>query len=323
MKNRNVHNRLLKKSVFFVLIFLLNCCAIAQSRTYSKEVTFGTSNDFFVWFSNTDRFYTYGIHTDFRFINGPQNVVSRILKSRASFTKIGLNVQAYTPDHHQTEAMYQNRPYAGWSYLEITVNSLFKQSSLAMGFDIGILGPHSFAGDIQNWFHREFTGDPELTGWENQLGDFFGINLKIDYFKPIWRVKWLDASLELRNSIGTIFMFSEPGLTFRLGKFNPSHRSSDTGNRLLSQNSDTELFLGLGDFTKLSGYNATLQGNIFKGDSLFRQDEINNLILNARATMILAFHSFTMAVRYHWSDGEFNNGDEHQYMTISTAYQFD
>ena len=89
---------------------------------------------------------------------------------------LGLNMEAYTPDVTDLNMQMQERPFAGWSYFEYKLGVAFDDKAIKAGIDIGILGPHSYAGNVQNWFHREITGDPTLSGWEDQIGDILGIN---------------------------------------------------------------------------------------------------------------------------------------------------
>lgn len=312
-----------KKWVSLTIIAFVSFGTVAQTESYTQEITLGTSNDFFVWFSNTDRFYTYGLHSNYRKINKGNTFFDKILNSEGiSYAQIGFNIQAYTPDYLHPGADLKNRPYAGWSYLELKINALKKNSTFSLGLDLGVLGPHSYAGNIQNWFHRKFTGDPILDGWKNQIGDMIGVNVRFDYFKPVYTSNLFDISLKWENSLGNIFMYSEPNAVFRFGKFNPYHQSAATNNGLLFKNNTTEFFMEMGLAAKVSTYNATLQGNIFKDDDIFKQDEINNLILNGKIAAILAYKRYTASIRYYWSDGEFNNGDRHQYITILTSFKF-
>ena len=313
-----------REYISILFFFLLAIAKIyAQDYKFKHEIEIGTSNDFFVWHSNSDRYYTYGIHFDFRKRSDDTNFLKKYFPNAdMSYHNYGFNIQAYTPGYIADQIDAMERPFAGWSYFEYHSSFSFLNKAFKVGAEIGILGPHSYAGNIQNWFHREITGDPVLDGWDNQIGDILGINLRMEYAKTFKAGKKYDLSFVLDNSIGNIFLYTEPAILLRLGTFNNIGSSMALSNGVLSNTGGKEFFVDFSARVKLSAFNATIQGNIFEDDSFFTQDEINNLIFNAFVGANYSKEKWMFKAKYFYTAGEINSNDNHVYITISGAYRW-
>ncbi|TPN83362.1 lipid A-modifier LpxR family protein [Aquimarina algicola] len=288
---------------------------------YTHEISFGTDNDFFVWHTDTDRFYTYGVNANYRWKAKENSFFTKLFpKNKGVYHDIGINVEAYTPDVGDFDMQTPNRPFAGWSYFEYKLGYDFDNTSIKTGVDIGILGPHSYAGNLQNWFHREITGDATLN-WDNQIGDIFGVNFRFEYARTLKRYSWFDISAVLNSSLGNIFIYAEPALLFRFGKFQNIGNSIALNNQILSAKKDTEFFIDASFRYKFSGYNATLEGDIFN-DSLFSSEVINNLIFNAYGGVNFVKNHWVLQMRYYYANGEFDNGQNHRYVSVVAGYRF-
>ena len=178
-------------------------------------------------------------------------------------------------------------------------------------------------GNIQNWFHREISDDAVLNGWENQIDDILGINLRFEYAKTFKTGKVYDLSFVLDNSFGNIFIYTEPALLFRLGRFNEIGSSVSLNNGLLSSSTGKgEFFIELAARLKLSAFNATIQDNIFGDNSIFTQDEISNAIFNAVGGINYSKRNWMVKAKYYYSMGEINSNENHFYATLSAAYRW-
>ena len=67
-----------------------------------------------------------------------------------------------------------DRPYAGWSYLGLTVQNETPKTSPGiqdtMELDLGVIGPAAHAGQVQNGFHRLINVSVSR-GWRSQLNN--------------------------------------------------------------------------------------------------------------------------------------------------------
>jgi hypothetical protein len=123
-----------------------------------------------------------------------------------SYVTFALTNQIFTPtDTQRTDLIVDDRPYAGWTYLEAGIHKSSKRHLRSLVLKVGILGPSSLSEDIQNGVHK-IIGSDEVMGWDNQLHDELGINLKYTH-------KWLFES----KKMGDFEMAGVPFLSAELG----------------------------------------------------------------------------------------------------------
>ncbi|MEM7484176.1 MAG: lipid A-modifier LpxR family protein [Bacteroidota bacterium] len=314
------------KLMVYIALGLFTHLVIAQETDqYDHEIELGTDNDFLIIYTGTDRYYTYGINGAFRWRNKENHFVAkRFKKAQQSYSEININVEAYTPEYLSDGSMDPNedRPYAGWAYANYAIAMAFEHSFVRLGVDIGILGPDSQAGGIQNWFHREISGDVELQGWENQLPNQFGINLRGKYGFEIKEGQWFDIYSTMDTSIGNIYIYGRPMVHFRIGNFQPVQYSVGQDNQLLGNKNQKEFYFDTGFGAKLSVFNATIQGNLFDNDSLITQDEINNLVFNGYFGLCFLRNRTSIEFKYHLATGELKSSEVNRYASLSFAQRF-
>jgi len=159
-----------------------------------------------------------------RALGHPEDAV----KGRASLS-IGQNI--YTPQNTAARQLIpEDRPYAGWLYLGFgLVANQGSRRYDKLELEIGMVGPCSFAEDVQTFWHSLF-GLPVPQGWGNQLDNEPGVVL---YYERARRFDRRDAVFGLEfdviphlgGSLGTVFTYAAAGFTFRLG----SHLDEDFG----------------------------------------------------------------------------------------------
>ena len=172
----------------------------------SDTFTFYMENDFF---ENLDRYYTHGTKfswisrdlSNFREVTsipqwmqgiiGKAPLVNDPEQQRSVSLSFGQNI--YTPEHKEKKRLIKDdRPYAGVTYLGLGLHSRNTKHMDTLELDIGIVGRHSYAEDIQTKIH-EWTDSEVARGWKNQLRDEPILNV---YLERKWRL------LQLRNSSG-------------------------------------------------------------------------------------------------------------------------
>jgi len=90
----------------------------------------------------------------------------------------------YTPtDTKSTNGQDDDRPYAGISYLAVGFNSRNTRVMNAWEITLGIVGPHSYAEEMQKAVH-EWTNSDYPMGWERQIEDELLLNLS---YERAWR----------------------------------------------------------------------------------------------------------------------------------------
>jgi lipid A 3-O-deacylase len=157
--------------------------------------------------------WTYPMISRFPFLMDPDK------KSAVSFS---IGTLVYTPEDTETkELVRDDRPYAGISYFAAGIHSKTDDQKYSLELALGIIGPHSYAGDLQNGIHR-VTGSDRAEGWDNQIEDEFLMEL---IGETRWR--WADGDLNhnlsydiiphLGGRIGNVAVYANTGAELRLG----------------------------------------------------------------------------------------------------------
>ncbi len=90
--------------------------------------------------------------------------------------------------------------------------------------DIGMVGPHSYAEDVQEQVHK-WIGSQEPKGWRNQLKDEFALEL---IYERKWRLVasklgqgfGYDFIPHLGGRVGNVYIYANTGAELRFG-WNP------------------------------------------------------------------------------------------------------
>lgn len=157
--------------------------------------TFTFEND---WFGGTDRHYTNGAKWSWLFSDlsawGREGWRRRFLEALPFANRpetqrnfgfaFGQNI--YTPqDQDAFVPDPADRPYAGWGYFELTFLSKTEQVADTVSFQLGMVGRHSYAQDLQRLMHK-WANDSPPNGWGHQLRDEAGLNV---IYERKWRLR--------------------------------------------------------------------------------------------------------------------------------------
>lgn len=173
---------------------------------------------------DSDRYYTSGQGFELgfafeppdpsRFAPGwedPRFGVGLSLKQRI-YTASDIAIADPDPDDH---------PYAGW----LTLGFSFQRSDAGrhdhFGVDLGIVGPDSFAEDIQKWVHDTWPDEIDPAGWGTQLSNEPTVNLT---YQRTWRAERaelgglkMDLLPAVRFDAGNVFLRARGQATLRVG----------------------------------------------------------------------------------------------------------
>ena len=251
------------------------------------------------------------------------------VKGRASLS-IGQSI--YTPqDTAARQLIPEDRPYAGWLYLGfgLVANQGSKRYD-KLELEIGVVGPCSFAEDVQTFWHSLF-GLPVPQGWDNQLDNELGVVL---YYERARRFDRRDTLFGLEfdvipyfgGSLGNVFTYAASGFTFRLGShldkdFGPPRiRPSLPGGVYFRLQKDFTwyLFAGLGGRAVL--HNIFLDGNTFSdSNSVDKKPFVGDLQAGLAAQWGRFRFSYTQIFRTKEFDGQ-DSADI--FGALSLAYHF-
>lgn len=158
-----------------------------QNRTEGAfdTFTFYIENDYF---AGTDYGYTGGIkmtwstpfkfnRTDYHLPKWADPLVGRLPfindPDKENAVSFSIAQIVYTPESIDSKKLIEDdRPYAGINYFAAGIHSKTAWQKYSMVLEAGIIGPHSYAENFQNWGH-EVTGSDRPGGWDNQLEDEF------------------------------------------------------------------------------------------------------------------------------------------------------
>ena len=77
--------------------------------------------------------------------------------------------EIYTPTRDPIDPHPGQRPYAGWLYGELSTSVATGARWRSFSTDLGVIGPPSLAGWVQNTFHEITRLGPPVPGWRHQL----------------------------------------------------------------------------------------------------------------------------------------------------------
>ena len=135
---------------------------------------------------------------------------------------ISLGQQIYTPtDTVLVNPDPSDRPYAGWSYFELSFISKNSSRADIVSIQLGILGPSSWAEKTQRTVHDAIGADTP-SGWDYQLGDEPGINLIYErryraYARAFGDALGFDFIPVAGVSLGNVQTFANLGAQVRIG----------------------------------------------------------------------------------------------------------
>lgn len=306
------------------LLFIISMHAQEQP-SYKHEIEMVTDNDYFVIYNTSDRNYTYGLGGRYRWISQKTNFLKNLFESKKGHSfMVGLNIEAYTPNYRNDDSENDEiieRPYAGWSYGEFHSNYIFEKSYFRFGLEAGILGRASQAGAFQNYIHGHVTGDA-LVDWSEQIPNQFGLNITSTYAQELYSIGVLDTYASVDASLGNILTYVWTKINFRLGKFNPIHASVGNINALFSNNEHAEWFIDYGVGFKVSGYNATIQGNIFNTTLTKPETQIDHYVFTSHAAINYSYKRFAAAFAMYFNSGEFDRTKNHSFGRLKILYRF-
>lgn len=195
-----------------------------------------------------------------------------------------------------------DRPYAGHLFVSWLVQATTADSEqvervqTTIDLQLGWLGPHSYAEDVQNGWHRLLKVG-EAKGWANQLEDEPTFNLNV-----LWRRKlgneYIDFLPHWGFGIGTVATQANLGATARLGT--DLSRMPQFGLPQLRRNEKKEWSV-LG-FVSIDGryvaHDIFLDGGVFKKRDNFRID-IEDFRYEIKAGLALRWKGLTF--HYTWT----------------------
>ncbi len=190
-------------------------------------LTLHIENDLFY---NTDRQYTHGTKISWvspdmdEYRDNP--LIERLpLVNQPGYQRsvsFALGQSIYTPEEiERSDLIRDDRPYAGITYLAIGFHGRDNRQMDTLEFDVGILGRHSYAEDIQEAVHDRIDSiNPQ--GWEHQLRDEPILNAFLERKWRFFRKQYnrglgSDVIPYIGGGVGNAFIGANAGGELRFG----------------------------------------------------------------------------------------------------------
>ena len=204
-----------------------SCPAFAAEPASSGVFSLVFENDHF---HNSDRHYTNGINLSWVPADStPPEWVLVLTRLTPPFPEDGavrhgysFGQSTFTPgDISMNDPPTDDRPYAGWLYGSIHVESGTKQQLDQLILTLGVVGPASLAELGQKTWHKS-RAVSKPRGWDKQLENEPGLVIT---YQRSWRALTgklfavgLDLTPHAGAALGNIFTYANSGLTLRVGR---------------------------------------------------------------------------------------------------------
>ena len=303
------------KTLLVALPLVLVSMGIKAESEETGFWSFQFEND--LWGSNDDRFYTHGTEISYAsvapapdFLNNLIDVLPFYRKGEDSIHGYSIGQKIFTPaDISQAGLIANDRPYAGWLYVDTGIAHVFKRDQgkeriNGMVLTLGIVGPYSYADDTQRYIHRYVDSDiPQ--GWANQLDTELGINLSyIQKLRRLYRVQethQLEFSYHAGLTLGNVYSYASLGLMGRWG----TQLENDIGPPSISPG-----FPGLPAFKPSPAFNWYLFGGVevrLMGRNIFLDGNTFHDSHSVEKEYLVADVQFGFAFHYHDVRVSFSN----------------
>ncbi|UZJ66080.1 lipid A deacylase LpxR family protein [Sphingobacterium sp. KU25419] len=293
----------------------------SQTKNIRHEIVIQNDNDVYL-LTSQDRYYTNGININYRL--GLKSDTSRI-KNRILDVEFGqkmyngINLSA-------GRSLQWDRPFAGYLYLSGELNQYYNDEQiLSLKVELGQVGPLAKGREVQKVIHQVFNMY-EVSGWNQEVSNAFGVDLGVKYQKLIYRS--INHSFEISGmSSGTLGMNhinAHVGLPIRWGRLRSFSHSVFTKGHVQSRSNDRELFLYYVPAVNFVGYNATIQGGLAHHDINKEQYQIEKIIYSHKIGFMLANGRSSLGLSYIFQSREAKEMlyKTHQYGTIFYGLRF-
>lgn len=302
-----------------------------KKEDFKAAVVVSSDNDAFVFWQNSDQFYTFGagIKTMIksqRFL-GLEKLFSQ---KKDYFFDFELRSEGFTSSNRyvseiqvENDSIFFDRPFAGLLFGTTAATYTFEKSFIRGELLLGVMGPSSYAREIQDWVHSQITGDGLLDGWDFQIPDQLILNLNLTaYHDLIPFSEHFDVFTGANARMGNLYMDASPILGIRIGKFGPLATTTAFGNDLLSPGSLKEFYIKSTFSTTFTAFNGTAQGNLFKRDFEYAVEDLNQVHFSMSHGVYLKVRRYSLGFDHVFNYGKVIKGSRHVYGRIAFVHRF-
>jgi hypothetical protein len=299
--------------IIFILVSTLaypqkiNNTAVFREIENESYFRLNYDNDFF---SANDYYYTQGYNLELVAPKLKYNPLNRVLlhltdslrSHSLSFEHFGFTATSIQSD----EILVDDRPFSAVMLIKSSMVSTARarKMRLASTISVGIIGPSTRGGEMQETIHR-WIGGVIPKGWQHQIQNDFVINYEVDISKQAFTSKFLHLDYNSALRIGTLNTRVQSGLTFVLGRYY---------NTLTAGNRKTQLYLFSQPLMNVVIHDATLQGTFFnESPHTIKASHINRFQLQNNFGAILKTKRMFLEYYQTLLSKEFQKGRTHRW----------
>ena len=320
----------------FSFLLLLSSTLLSAEEWQLKNAYFQTENDADF---RDDAAYSYGGKFGALFYRKESqdsfiHIPFSDYKNSDNYLSFSFAHKLYTPkDLNESALIVDDRPYAGYMYLQSALHQVKDNSLISLTTQIGIVGPSSKMESVQKIIH-DLIGSPYPNGWSNQIQDELIIQINFsqkEYYK-LEDIYGYDAVLmpEYGFELGNASTKAYTTALFRWGKNVPK----DFGAFLIDNTSTSKIPLNIKkeDKKKWRYYlNFSLKANaiarnIFLDGNSFKEShsvEKNYLSLDIGYGLSFAYKDFSFDYLRRHATKEFKLQDEYySYGSFLFSYHY-
>jgi hypothetical protein len=280
------------------------CCPVVNAQ-YTHQFRLYEDDDFIsLKGDGTDEAYSSGLRLEYLFVEQKTHFfLHRLLPlagaNAINTLSVGISHQIYTPHNLDlVEPVPGDYPYAGALFGNYSLHSSNAVKKLNVQTEIiaGVMGPHSYAKEIQQFVHR-VIGDEQPRGWNNQLPNDILFNVNLSAEKQLSHVNnWLELMGGATVRAGS--MIDAAGLygIVRVGRMNPYFNGLVDQNSAGAKNKRRQVYAIAKPAFGYMAYNSLLQGGFILKRNAIVSANINRLNIALDYGFTISWHNFSAAI---------------------------
>lgn len=328
----------MKKLILFLLL-----ASILDAELFELEsFNYSMENDNDV---HTDFGYTHGSKISILFYRGDTkesflNIPFTSPQNRNNFISFSYANQMYTPyDLDETQLIKDDRPYAGYSYIEIGLHQTTESYLDSLTLQLGIVGPSSGMEGLQSIFHKSIDA-ADASAWDYQLKDEFIMQLN---YMHKWRLK-LAKIYDLETvlvpyagaNFGNASLKASGGALYRIGLNIPKDFGMNSMNEGSFPSLPIESKAIVNDISKLSlslnlsaGSNLVVRDIFLDGNTFKNSHSVDKNYLNVYGALGVSarYKNFCVDYQHSYYSKEYEQRGLHRkykgYGTLILTYNFE
>lgn len=305
---------------FLLLALCTLQLAWSQERSFKHELILQNDNDVYL-FTAQDRYYTNGIQINYRFA-----LKSDTSKTLNRVMDIEIGQKMYNGVNLSEKSQKWDRPFAGYFYLSGELNQYYRHNQvLSLKVELGQIGPQAKGKEVQEVIHRVFN-IYEVSGWEEQLPNTFGLDLGIKYQYLLYTSlrKNFDISGLGSATLGMNHTNASIGVPIRWGHLRSFDESLFTKGHVQSKTKAKEFFLYYIPSVTYQVYNATTQGGLIKHSTVRYPYTIEKMVMGHKIGAMVATGRSSIGLSYIFQSRESKEllYNTHQYGSLFYGLRF-